>query len=63
MHSPATTPDDIKAAPTTPPPTRRLAKWLHYAAINRERGMSTAEYAVGTIVIFGDSQSCIKYFK
>jgi hypothetical protein len=49
MHSPATTPDDIKAAPTAPPPTRRLAKWLHYAAINRERGMSTAEYAVGTI--------------
>ncbi|MEV0613857.1 DUF4244 domain-containing protein [Nonomuraea sp. NPDC050404] len=27
----------------------RSNKWLHYAAINRERGMSTAEYAVGTI--------------
>nr|WP_281250101.1 DUF4244 domain-containing protein [Nonomuraea jiangxiensis] len=30
--------------------TRRSAgRWLHYAAVNRERGMSTAEYAVGTI--------------
>ncbi|MFC4112660.1 DUF4244 domain-containing protein [Nonomuraea zeae] len=28
---------------------RRFGKWLHYAAANRERGMSTAEYAVGTI--------------
>ncbi len=27
----------------------RSNKWLHYAAMNRERGMSTAEYAVGTI--------------
>ncbi|WP_406673771.1 DUF4244 domain-containing protein [Nonomuraea sp. N2-4H] len=26
-----------------------VAQWLHYAAVNRERGMSTAEYAVGTI--------------
>lgn len=83
MHSPATTPDDIKAtvpdahesapsahtnqqeAPATPnkhsstpspTPGRRTRnawprynKWLHYAAVNRERGMSTAEYAVGTI--------------
>ncbi|WP_431920088.1 DUF4244 domain-containing protein [Nonomuraea jabiensis] len=24
-------------------------RWLHYATVNRERGMSTAEYAVGTI--------------
>ncbi|GAA4981394.1 DUF4244 domain-containing protein [Nonomuraea thailandensis] len=27
----------------------RTNRWLHYAATNRERGMSTAEYAVGTI--------------
>ncbi|MET8863646.1 DUF4244 domain-containing protein [Nonomuraea sp. NPDC004580] len=27
----------------------RVNKWLHYATVNRERGMSTAEYAVGTI--------------
>ncbi|WP_084685533.1 DUF4244 domain-containing protein [Nonomuraea coxensis] len=27
----------------------RHNQWLHYAATNRERGMSTAEYAVGTI--------------
>ncbi|MEV4174500.1 DUF4244 domain-containing protein [Nonomuraea sp. NPDC049709] len=27
----------------------RPNKWLHYATVNRERGMSTAEYAVGTI--------------
>ncbi|WP_245642349.1 DUF4244 domain-containing protein [Nonomuraea candida] len=27
----------------------RMSKWLHYAALNRQRGMSTAEYAVGTI--------------
>ncbi|PZG08185.1 DUF4244 domain-containing protein [Nonomuraea aridisoli] len=27
----------------------RINKWLHYASVNRERGMSTAEYAVGTI--------------
>jgi hypothetical protein len=49
MHSPATTPDDIKAIPTPSSPSRRASKWLHYAALNRERGMSTAEYAVGTI--------------
>jgi hypothetical protein len=96
MHSPATTPDDIKAAPAdethpitsndamtlvpsthetaertstdqpdhshTSPSERsnrrdrsatttrpRFNKWLHYASVNRERGMSTAEYAVGTI--------------
>ncbi|MFI7617797.1 DUF4244 domain-containing protein [Nonomuraea terrae] len=98
MHSPATTPDDIKAAPadethpttsndtmtlvpstpetaeptatdqpdhsSTSPSERSLPnrrdrpaittrprynKWLHYASVNRERGMSTAEYAVGTI--------------
>ncbi|MGI5284843.1 DUF4244 domain-containing protein [Nonomuraea polychroma] len=28
---------------------RRPGRWLHHAAANRERGMSTAEYAVGTI--------------
>jgi hypothetical protein len=28
---------------------RRSNKWLHYAITNGERGMSTAEYAVGTI--------------
>ncbi|MBN6055874.1 DUF4244 domain-containing protein [Nonomuraea sp. RK-328] len=28
---------------------RRLAAWAHYAVANRDRGMSTAEYAVGTI--------------
>lgn len=90
MHSPATTPDDIRAAvkhsPHTTPPTEtgkitqphpsdsmqaqpedrsqtspqsrhrmpdsrkpRINRWLHYAAVNRQRGMSTAEYAVGTI--------------
>ncbi|WP_342774877.1 DUF4244 domain-containing protein [Nonomuraea longispora] len=27
----------------------RSNRWLHYALANRERGMSTAEYAVGTI--------------
>ncbi|TDD10350.1 DUF4244 domain-containing protein [Nonomuraea deserti] len=27
----------------------RSSRWLHYATANRERGMSTAEYAVGTI--------------
>ncbi|MEV6036230.1 DUF4244 domain-containing protein [Nonomuraea sp. NPDC052116] len=27
----------------------RANRWLHYATVNRERGMSTAEYAVGTI--------------
>jgi hypothetical protein len=26
-----------------------LARWARYAAAHRERGMSTAEYAVGTI--------------
>ncbi|MEU6793804.1 DUF4244 domain-containing protein [Nonomuraea wenchangensis] len=35
--------------PRRPNPHRRSNKWLHYAATNRERGMSTAEYAVGTI--------------
>ncbi|MEV4361555.1 DUF4244 domain-containing protein [Nonomuraea sp. NPDC049625] len=33
---------------TRPAPTR-ANRWLHYATVNRERGMSTAEYAVGTI--------------
>ncbi|TMR07633.1 DUF4244 domain-containing protein [Nonomuraea turkmeniaca] len=41
-----TAPDD----PSTPrSPRRRFNRWPHYAAVNRERGMSTAEYAVGTI--------------
>lgn len=35
--------------PRRPSPHPRSNKWLHYAATNRERGMSTAEYAVGTI--------------
>ncbi|WP_327537457.1 DUF4244 domain-containing protein [Nonomuraea solani] len=30
-------------------PWQRCNKWLHYAVVNGERGMSTAEYAVGTI--------------
>ncbi|WP_272895308.1 DUF4244 domain-containing protein [Nonomuraea sp. MG754425] len=30
-------------------PRPRMNKWLHYAATHPERGMSTAEYAVGTI--------------
>nr|WP_262495990.1 DUF4244 domain-containing protein [Nonomuraea sp. SYSU D8015] len=34
---------------TSRSPRRRSNRWLHYAAANRERGMSTAEYAVGTI--------------
>ncbi|MEV4015341.1 DUF4244 domain-containing protein [Nonomuraea angiospora] len=34
---------------TTHPAPTRSNRWLHYATINRERGMSTAEYAVGTI--------------
>lgn len=28
---------------------RGMSAWRHYATFNRERGMSTAEYAVGTI--------------
>ncbi|GAA3247768.1 hypothetical protein GCM10020216_078610 [Nonomuraea helvata] len=31
------------------PDQPRGNRWLHYAAVNRQRGMSTAEYAVGTI--------------
>lgn len=34
---------DIKTAKPS------LSAWRHYATVNRERGMSTAEYAVGTI--------------
>ncbi|MEO3798317.1 DUF4244 domain-containing protein [Nonomuraea sp. B10E15] len=30
-------------------PRWRSNRWLHHALANRERGMSTAEYAVGTI--------------
>ncbi|MEV5553861.1 DUF4244 domain-containing protein [Nonomuraea wenchangensis] len=36
-------------SPRRPNPHPHSNKWLHYAATNRERGMSTAEYAVGTI--------------
>ncbi|WP_308210482.1 DUF4244 domain-containing protein [Actinomadura luzonensis] len=32
-----------------PQPRHRYNRWLYYASRNRERGMSTAEYAVGTI--------------
>jgi len=50
----ASRPDEAPAtaltSPTTPrSPGQRFGRWLHYAAVNRERGMSTAEYAVGTI--------------
>ncbi|WP_433436664.1 DUF4244 domain-containing protein [Nonomuraea sp. CA-141351] len=31
------------------PSRSRSNRWLHFAAVNRQRGMSTAEYAVGTI--------------
>lgn len=50
----ASTPSPIPSRRTTSA-WPRYNKWLHYAAVNRERGMSTAEYAVGTIVILGDS--------
>ncbi|MFG1705468.1 DUF4244 domain-containing protein [Nonomuraea sp. M3C6] len=42
----------MSASPTstsTGPAWCSASRWLHYAAVNRERGMSTAEYAVGTI--------------
>ncbi|MFC5831696.1 DUF4244 domain-containing protein [Nonomuraea insulae] len=64
-ESTPSTPTNQQEAPATPnkhastpslAPSRRTRsawprynKWLHYAAVNRERGMSTAEYAVGTI--------------
>ncbi|TDD16009.1 DUF4244 domain-containing protein [Nonomuraea diastatica] len=61
-HAARTTPATVSTrADTTPPSTsagegavgggsRWLSnRWLHYAVANRERGMSTAEYAVGTI--------------
>jgi Protein of unknown function (DUF4244) len=42
--------DDPTRAPKTRPQSKlRSNKWLHYAVTHRERGMSTAEYAVGTI--------------
>lgn len=37
------------AIPPTPDRRRPFASWALLAAANRERGMSTAEYAVGTI--------------
>ncbi|MEU8355629.1 DUF4244 domain-containing protein [Nonomuraea sp. NPDC048882] len=43
-HSPV--PSRPRSARITWP---RFSKWVHYATVNRERGMSTAEYAVGTI--------------
>ena len=42
--NPSPTPDRHTRSPRVRP-----NKWLHYATVNRERGMSTAEYAVGTI--------------
>ncbi|MFF0325079.1 DUF4244 domain-containing protein [Nonomuraea angiospora] len=42
-------PEPARAGRTTSPATTRPNRWLHYATVNRERGMSTAEYAVGTI--------------
>ncbi|MGW0810515.1 DUF4244 domain-containing protein [Nonomuraea sp. NPDC002799] len=51
--APINTPLAGKSAPTTDPapddPASAAGRWRHYATINRERGMSTAEYAVGTI--------------
>ncbi|MFK4035388.1 DUF4244 domain-containing protein [Nonomuraea wenchangensis] len=48
--SPGTVGDRTRAkSPRHPSPHPRSNKWLSYAATNRERGMSTAEYAVGTI--------------
>ncbi|GAA2291510.1 hypothetical protein GCM10010149_43510 [Nonomuraea roseoviolacea subsp. roseoviolacea] len=53
-----TFPQTSEEEPTSPsqghaagrnPARRRLAKWAHYAVTNADRGMSTAEYAVGTI--------------
>ncbi|MFI7701833.1 DUF4244 domain-containing protein [Nonomuraea sp. NPDC049480] len=56
-QSPASPHTHLSEASTTTPsdratsgsPRRRFSRWPHYAAVNRERGMSTAEYAVGTI--------------
>jgi hypothetical protein len=46
-HKPSTAaPDEPRARRSS---RQRSNRWLHYAAANRERGMSTAEYAVGTI--------------
>ncbi|MET7332653.1 DUF4244 domain-containing protein [Nonomuraea sp. NPDC005650] len=42
-------PKPAPSGPTTSPASARPNRWLHYATVNRERGMSTAEYAVGTI--------------
>ncbi|MFI7132973.1 DUF4244 domain-containing protein [Nonomuraea sp. NPDC050153] len=42
-------PKPAPSGPTTSPVPARANRWLHYATVNRERGMSTAEYAVGTI--------------
>ncbi|WP_276615620.1 DUF4244 domain-containing protein [Nonomuraea basaltis] len=46
-NQPSTTAPNNRTAPRSP--RRRSNRWLHYAAANGERGMSTAEYAVGTI--------------
>ncbi|MEW9554725.1 DUF4244 domain-containing protein [Nonomuraea sp. NPDC050783] len=40
---------DTGSRTVRPASRRRFNKWLHYASVHRERGMSTAEYAVGTI--------------
>ncbi|MFG6199534.1 DUF4244 domain-containing protein [Nonomuraea sp. JJY05] len=42
-------PKPAQCGPTPRPAPTRPNRWLHCATINRERGMSTAEYAVGTI--------------
>lgn len=56
VQASASAPDPASAPVHSPVPSRparitwpRFSKWVHYAAVNRERGMSTAEYAVGTI--------------
>ncbi|MEU6787861.1 DUF4244 domain-containing protein [Nonomuraea angiospora] len=41
--------ESAPVGPATRLAPTRANRWLHYATVNRERGMSTAEYAVGTI--------------
>ncbi|HEX4811458.1 MAG TPA: DUF4244 domain-containing protein [Nonomuraea sp.] len=52
--SPRTLPEEPPATASDASATPRSMgwrsnRWLHYAIVGRERGMSTAEYAVGTI--------------
>ncbi|MBB5776374.1 DUF4244 domain-containing protein [Nonomuraea jabiensis] len=42
-------PEPAPIGHATHPAPARHNRWFHYATVNRERGMSTAEYAVGTI--------------